>query len=86
MERGAGHWTVQMNQLTDRQKRVYEYIVEHARKHGFPPTRSDIAIAMGFKSDNAAQEHLEALQKAGYIELTPLIARGIKIVVNMSTS
>lgn len=68
-----------MIKLTDRQSEILEYIRRHIATTGFPPTRADIAKELGFKSPNAAQEHLKALAKKGAIEMTPDASRGIRI-------
>ena len=49
---------------------------------GYPPTRSEIASKMGFKSPNAAEEHLRALARKGAIEVLPGTSRGIKLPIN----
>jgi repressor LexA len=68
-----------MIKLTDRQAEILDYIRRHIATTGFPPTRADIAKELGFKSPNAAQEHLKALAKKGAIEMTPDASRGIRI-------
>jgi repressor LexA len=68
-----------MIKLTDRQSEILDYIKRHIADTGFPPTRADIAKELGFKSPNAAQEHLKALAKKGAIEITPDASRGIRI-------
>jgi len=67
-------------ELTVRQALVFKYIKKHCVRHGYPPTRAEINKQFGFKSPNAAQDHLIAIEKRGWIKLTPLISRGIKIV------
>jgi len=54
---------------------IQEFIAEY----GMPPTRADIARELGFKSSNAAEEHLRALQKKGVLELVPGASRGIQL-------
>lgn len=68
-----------MLKLTERQSEILEYIRRHITETGFPPTRADIARELGFKSPNAAQEHLKALAKKGAIEMIPDASRGIRI-------
>lgn len=68
-----------MSDLTSRQRQVLEYIRSHLDDSGMPPTRSEIAEAMGFKSANAAEEHLRTLNRKGVIELIPGASRGIRI-------
>lgn len=68
-----------MLKLTDRQTEILNFIKRHIADTGFPPTRADIAKELGFKSPNAAQEHLKALAKKGAIEMIPDASRGIRI-------
>ncbi len=68
-----------MRQLTPRQKEILELIQSFIDEHGMPPTRADIARELGFKSANAAEEHLRALQKKGVLELIPGASRGIQL-------
>lgn len=68
-----------MINLTPRQAEILEYIREYQQETGFPPTRSEIARKMGFKSPNAAEEHLRALEKKGAIEMLPGTSRGIRL-------
>ncbi len=68
-----------MRQLTPRQKEILHMIQEFIADYGMPPTRADIARELGFKSANAAEEHLRALQKKGVLELIPGASRGIQL-------
>ncbi len=68
-----------MIKLTARQQQVLDLIKRHIRDTGFPPTRADIANELGFKSPNAAEEHLKALARKGAIEIIPGASRGIRI-------
>jgi repressor LexA len=65
--------------LTPRQREILKLIQEHMSEEGMPPTRAEIAQRMGFKSPNAAEEHLRALQKKGAIDLIPGASRGIQL-------
>jgi repressor LexA len=65
--------------LTPRQSEILELISKAIEESGLPPTRAEIANQLGFASANAAEEHLRALAKKGYIELTPGTSRGIRI-------
>ncbi|WP_114689408.1 transcriptional repressor LexA [Polynucleobacter necessarius] len=65
--------------LTPRQNEILELITKAIGESGLPPTRAEIATQLGFASANAAEEHLRALAKKGYIELTPGTSRGIRI-------
>lgn len=71
-----------MIKLTSRQEEILQYIKEYLQETGFPPTRSDIAKEMGFKSPNAAEDHLRALARKGAIEMIPGASRGIKLPIN----
>lgn len=65
--------------LTSRQSVVFEFIKQFAAENGIPPTFAEIAEGLGFKSVNAAVEHVKALAKKGVIELQPNVARGIRL-------
>ncbi len=68
-----------MEKLTARQQQVLDIIRQHIDQTGFPPTRADIAQQLGFKSANAAEEHLKALARKGAIEMIPGASRGIRL-------
>jgi repressor LexA len=68
-----------MSDLTPRQRQILDFIREQIEGSGMPPTRAEIAHALGFKSANAAEEHLRALQRKGAIELVPGASRGIQL-------
>lgn len=68
-----------MAQLTPRQSQVLQIIQQFIDDYGMPPTRADIAKELGFRSVNAAEEHLRALQKKGVLELIPGASRGIQL-------
>lgn len=68
-----------MRQLTPRQKQILELIQEFIAEYGMPPTRAEISRELGFKSANAAEQHLRALQKKGVLELLPGASRGIQL-------
>ena len=69
-----------MNELTHRQNEILNLIRRQIEKTGMPPTRADICAALGFKSPNAAESHLRALEAKGVIEMTPGASRGIRLV------
>lgn len=69
-----------MKALTKRQSQVLELIKSHIQKTGMPPTRAEIAKQLGFRSANAAEEHLKALARKGVIEMVPGASRGIRLV------
>ncbi len=71
-----------MHKLTSRQEEILCYIKDYLQDTGFPPTRSEIAQQMGFRSPNAAEEHLRALARKGAIEMMPGTSRGIKLPIN----
>jgi len=75
-----------MLRLTKRQQEILELIQNHLDSTGSPPTRAEIAKLMGFKSPNAAEDHLRALAKKGVIELVPGTSRGIRLTSQMSNS
>jgi repressor LexA len=68
-----------MRPLTPRQQQIFDLIREKISDTGMPPTRAEIATCFGFKSANAAEEHLKALAKKGYIEMLPGTSRGIRL-------
>ena len=68
-----------MRPLTPRQRQILEMIQDFMAETGMPPTRVEIARELGFKSANAAEEHLRALQKKGVLELLPGASRGIQL-------
>ena len=68
-----------MRELTPRQSQILDMIQEFINETGMPPTRAEIARELGFKSANAAEEHLRALQKKGVLELVPGASRGIQL-------
>ncbi|MFQ5547213.1 MAG: transcriptional repressor LexA [Woeseia sp.] len=68
-----------MKGLTPRQSQILHMIQEFIGDFGMPPTRAEIARALGFASANAAEEHLRALQKKGVLELVPGASRGIQL-------
>lgn len=65
--------------LTQRQTDVLDCIKDYIRTTGYPPTRAEIARELGFKSANAAEEHLKALARKGAIEMIAGTSRGIRI-------
>jgi repressor LexA len=68
-----------MQDLTPRQNEILILIQSVIKDTGMPPTRAEIAEALGFKSVNAAEEHLRALERKGVLELLPGISRGIRL-------
>lgn len=68
-----------MEPLTERQSEILRLIRELTEASGFPPTRAEIARAMGFRSVNAAEQHLRALEKKGVLDISSGASRGIRI-------
>jgi repressor LexA len=68
-----------MRPLTTRQAEIYTLIRDTIQATGMPPTRAEIAKSLGFKSANAAEEHLKALARKGVIEMLPGTSRGIRL-------
>ncbi len=69
-----------MRKLTDRQSAILDFLKHHIDEEGYPPTRADIARKFGFRSPNAAEEHLKALRRKGVIEMSPHRSRAIRIL------
>lgn len=69
-----------MLKLTARQEQILNLIKEAIDNTGFPPTRAEIAHELGFRSANAAEEHLQALARKGAIEISPGTSRGIRLL------
>jgi len=68
-----------MQELTDRQQAILDFVRERIGRDGLPPTWAEIARAFGFRQTRAAQKHLQALEAKGYLELLPGTARGIRL-------
>jgi repressor LexA len=68
-----------MEALTDRQSEILKLIRELTEVSGYPPTRAEIAERMGFRSVNAAEQHLRALEKKGAIDISSGASRGIRV-------
>jgi repressor LexA len=68
-----------MDALTDRQAEILRLIRELTEVSGYPPTRAEIAERMGFRSVNAAEQHLRALERKGAIEISSGASRGIRV-------
>ena len=67
------------DQLTARQTEILMLIERVIEETGIPPTRAEIARELGFRSPNAAEDHLRALQRKGVIDLVPGASRGIQL-------
>ncbi|GAB2641394.1 transcriptional repressor LexA [Vibrio panuliri] len=70
-----------MKPLTPRQQQVFDLIKSKIDETGMPPTRAEIAKELGFRSANAAEEHLKALARKQAIEIIPGASRGIRILL-----
>ncbi len=66
--------------LTARQQEILEFIRTFLEEEGFPPTRAEIANALGFRSANAAEDHLKALERKGAVEVLSGTSRGIRLI------
>lgn len=71
-----------MKPLTARQQEVFDLIKAKIDYEGMPPTRAEIAKELGFRSANAAEEHLKALARKGALEIIPGASRGIRLLIN----
>jgi len=71
-----------MKALTQRQTEVFELVKRNIQETGMPPTRAEIAKELGFRSPNAAEEHLKALARKGHIEILAGTSRGIRLLVD----
>lgn len=69
-----------MRGLTVRQREILKFISQFIDKNKFPPTRSDLSSHFGFRSPNAAEAHLRALQKKAMIGIEPGVSRGITLL------
>jgi repressor LexA len=68
-----------MEELTDRQNEILRLIKDLTEVSGYPPTRAEIAERMGFRSVNAAEQHLRALERKGAIDIAEGASRGIRV-------
>ena len=71
--------TTDMDALTERQAEILKLIRELTESSGYPPTRAEIARSMGFRSVNAAEQHLRALERKGALEISSGASRGIRV-------
>ena len=68
-----------MNELTSRQQEILAFLKAWIVENGMPPTRAEMCASLGFRSPNAAEEHLRALERKGVIEMLAGSSRGIRI-------
>ncbi|MDT8320666.1 MAG: transcriptional repressor LexA [Xanthomonadales bacterium] len=66
--------------LTERQKQILRFISDFIEKHKFPPTRSELSAHFGFRSPNAAEAHLRALEKKSVIAISRGVSRGLTLL------
>src|SRR5690554_1077542 len=69
-----------MQKLTKRQQEILHFLKNWIEQHGYPPTRVEMANALGFRSPNAAEDHLKTLARKGAIEMTAGASRGFRIL------
>ena len=69
-----------MKGLTARQQEILDLIRDQITQFGRPPTRAEIARQLGFRSANAAEDHLQALAKKNVIALDASTSRGIRLL------
>lgn len=72
--------------LTARQQQILQLIQDFIDSEGMPPTRAEIAEALGFRSPNAAEDHLKALERKGAIEVIPGTSRGIRLLAQVKAN
>lgn len=75
-----------MEELTARQKEIFEFIQEHMELRERPPSMREIAKEFGFSSTNGVSQHLDALERKGYIRRRKFISRGIELLMSRHTS
>jgi repressor LexA len=75
------HWACSRNgdPLTARQHEALAYIADYTTANGYPPTFRELCKGLGMSSTNAANDHLKALEKKGYIERKALASRAIRV-------
>jgi SOS-response transcriptional repressor LexA len=68
-----------MEGMTNAQRKLLEYILKFSEENGYPPSVREMGRNFGWSSTNAGSDHMRRLAKKGYIQVTPGIARGIKV-------
>ncbi len=68
-------------ELTEIQKKILEFLIEQKVNKGFPPTLAEIARYFGYKNRATVQQHLQAIEKKGYIKRNPKLSRGIELTL-----
>jgi len=69
------------NELTEIQKKILEFLIDHKTDRGMPPTLAEIAKYFGYKNRATVQQHLGAIEKKGFIKKNPKLARGIELTL-----
>ena len=69
------------NELTEIQKKILEFVINHKTDRGMPPTLAEIAKHFGYKNRATVQQHLGAIEKKGFIKKNPKLARGIELTL-----
>jgi len=68
-------------ELTEIQKKILEFLIDQKVNKGFPPTLAEIAEFFGYKNRATVQQHLQAIEKKGYIKRNPGLSRGIELTL-----
>jgi repressor LexA len=68
-------------ELTETQKNILDYLIDQIKGKGIPPTLADVAKNFGYKNRATVQQHLQAIEKKGYIKKNPKLSRGIELTL-----
>lgn len=68
-------------ELTETQKNILDYLIDQIKGKGIPPTLADVAKKFGYKNRATVQQHLQAIEKKGYIKKNPKLSRGIELTL-----
>lgn len=68
-------------ELTEIQKNILDYLIDQIKGKGIPPTLADVAKHFGYKNRATVQQHLQAIEKKGYIKKNPKLSRGIELTL-----
>jgi len=68
-------------ELTETQKNILDYLIDQIKGKGIPPTLADVAKHFGYKNRATVQQHLQAIEKKGYIKKNPKLSRGIELTL-----
>lgn len=68
-------------ELTDKQQKILDFLIERRFGKALPPTLADIALKFGYKNRATVQQHLQAIEKKGFIKKTPKLSRGIELTL-----